>query len=197
MELPEMQPLLRISSILQWLVIVLIFLAGTLQIAKIYVDKRIDSVRSVVAGAKKEAYERSIADLGSEVKRQPERKQAIPERPKMRRIPAHMLSQVKAELSEFGGASLRLACDRNDNEALAFAQQLKGVFEEAGWAVVGINQTRQADPVKDVVIVLNHEAQKQKANTIFSLLIALDVKSSARLNRNQQEDLAIIVGKRG
>jgi hypothetical protein len=61
---------------------------------------------------------------------------------------------------------------------------------------VGINQTQHAKPVKEVVIILNHEEQKQKANYIFSLLMALDVKSSARLNKNQQEDLGIIVGQR-
>ena len=197
MELPEVQPLLRLSSILQWLVVLLVFSAGTLQIAKIYIDKRIDSVRSESTGAKAEEHERAIADPATEVKPQPERRQVAVEQPKERRIPAHMISQVKEELSRFDGTSVRLACDRNDKEALSFAEQLKSVFEESGWAVVGVNQAQQANPVKEVVIVLNHEEQKPKANYIFSLLMALEVKSSARLNRNQQEDLAIIVGQRG
>jgi hypothetical protein len=117
-----------------------------------------------------------------------EKKQVPVEQPKERRIPAHMLSQVKAELSKFDRASVRLACDRNDKEALSFAEQLKSLFEEAGWSVAGINQSQHARPVKEVVIILNHAEQKQKANYIFSLLMALDVKSSARLNKNQQED---------
>ena len=71
-----------------------------------------------------------------------------------------------------------------------------GLFEEAGWSVAGINQTQHSKPIKEVVIILNHEAQKQKANYIFSLLMALDVKSSARLNKNQPEDLGIIVGQK-
>jgi hypothetical protein len=196
MELPEVQPLLRISNVLQWLVIVLVFSAGTLQLAKVYIDKKIDSARNEITVAKAEDYERTIAELTTKVKEQFERKQVPVEQPKERRIPVHMLSQVKAELSKFDGASVRLACDRNDQEALSFAEQLKRVFEEAGWAVVGINQTQHAKPVKEVVIILNHEEQKQKANYIFSLLMALDVKSSARLNKNQQEDLGIIVGQR-
>ena len=35
------------------------------------------------------------------------------------------------------------------------------------------------------------------AGILFSLLMALDIKSTARLNKNQQEDLGIIVGQRG
>ena len=196
MELPEVQPLLRISAILQWVVIGMVFFAGTLQIAKVFIDKRIDSARNEITIAKMEGYKKTIASLAAKAEQQFERKQVAVERPKKRQIPAHMLPQVKAELSRFDGASVRLACDRNDMEALSFAEQLKNVFEEAGWAVVGINQTQHAKPVKEVVIILNHEEQKQKANYIFSLLMALDVKSSARLNRSQQEDLGIIVGQR-
>jgi len=82
MELPEVQPLLRISSILQWLVIVLVFFAGTLQLAKIYIDKKIDSARNEITAAKAEAYERTIAELTTKAKQQFERKQAPLEQPK-------------------------------------------------------------------------------------------------------------------
>jgi hypothetical protein len=196
MEIPEVQPLLRLSSILQWVVIILVFLAGTLQIAKIFIDKKIDAVRDEIILAKIEQYEKTILDLDTKVKQQFERKQVTLEEKKDRRIPVHMLSQVKAELSKFEGSTVRFACDRNDKEALAFAEQLKSLFEEAGWSVAGINQTQYSKPIKEVVIILNHEAQKQKANYIFSLLMALDVKSSARLNKNQPEDLGIIVGQK-
>jgi hypothetical protein len=196
MEFPEVQPLLRLGSILQWIVIILVFLAGTLQLAKLFIDKRIESVRHELASAQVEEYEKTITDLKTKVKQQFERRQVSVEQQKDRRIPDHMIPQMKAELSKFEGASVRLACDRNDKEALGFAEQLKKVFEEAGWSVVGVNQTQHTKPVKEVVIILNHEAQKQKANYIFSLLMALDIKSTARLNKNQQEDLGIIVGQR-
>jgi hypothetical protein len=196
MEFPEVQPLLRISTILQWLVIVLIFFAGTLQIAKVLIDKRIDSARNQETLAKVEAYERTIADLRTKAQPMPEKKQVPVEPSKERRIPAHMLSQVKAELSSFDRVSVRLACDKNDKEALFFAEHLKSLFEDAGWAVAGINQIQHTKPLKEVVILLNHEEQKEKANYLFSLLMALGVKSSARLNRNQQEDWGIIIGQR-
>jgi len=196
MELPEVEPLLRISSILQWLVVVLIFFAATLQIAKIFIDQRIDSARKQGIEARVQAYERTIADLRIKEKAQPARKAAPAAPLKGRRIPAHMIPQITEELSRFEGASVRLACDRNDEEALLFAEQLKGLFKEAGWAVTGVNQTQHGESLKEVVILVNHEEQKQKANYVFSLLMALDVQSSARLNRSQQEDLGIIVGRR-
>ena len=196
MELPEVEPLLRISSILQWLVIVLIFFAGTLQVAKIFIDQRVDSARKQRTEARVQAYERTIADLRMKEKSQPESMAAPVALAKGRRVPATMISQVKEELSKFEGASVRLACDRNDEEALFFAEQLKGLFKEAGWVVSGVNQIQHDETLKHVVILVNHEEQKQKANYVFSLLMALDVQSSARLNRNQQEDLGIIVGRR-
>jgi len=196
MELPEVQPLLRISSILQWLVVVLIFFAGTLQIAKIFIDQRIDSTRKQRIEARVQGYETTIAELRMKEKPQPERKAVTASPTKGRHVPAHMIAQVKEELSRFEGASVRLACDRNDKEALFFAEQLKALFKEAGWGVSGVNQTQHGDSLKEVVIVVNHEGQKQKANYVFSLLMALDVQSSARLNRNQQEDLGIVVGRR-
>ena len=196
MEIPEVQPLLRLSSMLQWVVVILVFLAGSLEVAKIFIDKKIESARDEVVLASVEQYEKTILDLKTKAKQQFERRQVVLEEKKDRRIPDHMLPQVEAELSKFKGSSVRLACDRNDKEALAFAEQLKGLFEEAGWTTAGINQTQYSKPIKEVVIILNHEAQKEKANYLFSLLMALDIKSSARLNKNQPEDLGIIVGQK-
>jgi len=196
MEIPEVQPLLRISSILQWAAIILVFSAGGFQLAKVFVDKKIDSVRNEVALEKTERYERTILDLQAKVKEQFERRQVTLEEKKDRRIPDHMISQVTEELSKYRGSAVRIACNKNDSEALSFAEQLKSLFEEAGWSALGVNQTQFSKPVREVVIILNHEAQKPKANYVFSLLMALDVKSSARLNKNQPEDLGIIVGQK-
>ena len=60
----------------------------------------------------------------------------------------------------------------------------------------GIGQAQHAKPVKEVVLILNHEEQKPKVNALFSVLTSLNIKSSARLNKNLEEDLGIIVGQR-
>jgi hypothetical protein len=196
MEMPEVQPLLRASSILQWVVIILVFLAGTLQIAKVFLDKKIGAVRDEITLGKMEEYEKEILDLKTKVKEQFEKRRVALAEEKGRRIPDAMIMQVRTELSNFQGSSVRLACDKRDEEAHAFAGQLKTLFEEAGWKAVGISQTQYSKPIKEVLIVLNNEAQKAKANYIFSLLTALQVKSSARMNRKQTEDIGIIIGQR-
>ncbi len=196
MNFEEVQPFLRLGSVLQWLVIALVFLAGFLQIAKFLLDKKVDTMREEMARAKVAEYEKKISDLQAKASDRVEKRQIVIEREKDRKIPEEVFLQLKGDLLKHSGSAVRLACDKGDKEALAFAEQLKNLFEESGWIVKGISQAVHAKPVKEVVLILNHDDQKPKANILFSALMSLGVKSSARLNKNQQEDLGIIVGQR-
>ena len=196
MNFEEVQPLLRLGSWLQWLVIALVFLAGFLQIAKFLLDKKVDTMREEIARTKVAEYEQKISGLQAKAAERIEKRQVVIEREKDRKIPETMIPQLKGDLLKYSGSTVRLACDKGDKEALAFAEQLKALFEECGWTVKGVGQALHSKPVKEVVLILNHEEQKQKANVIFSALMSLNIKSSARLNKNQEEDLGIIVGQR-
>lgn len=196
MNFEEVQPLLRLGSYLQWLVIALVFLAGFLQIAKFLLDKKVDTMREEIARTKVAEYEKKITDLKAKATDLIEKRKVLIEQEKDRKIPEAMIPQLKEDLLTFSGSTVRLACDKGDKEALAFAEQLKNLFEESGWTVKGIGQAMHSKPVKEIVLILNHEDQKPKANVIFSALMSLNIKSSARLNKNQEEDLGIIVGQR-
>ena len=196
MNFEEVQPLLRLGSFLQWLVIALVFLAGFLQIAKFLLDKKVDTMREEIARTKVAEYEKKISDLQIKAAERIEKRQVVIERDKDRKIPEEMFLQLKGDLLRFSGSTVRLACDKTDKEAFAFAEQLKALFEESGWTVKGIGQAQHAKPVKEVVLILNHEEQKPKVNALFSVLTSLNIKSSARLNKNLEEDLGIIVGQR-
>jgi hypothetical protein len=196
MNFEEVQPLMRLGSFLQWLVIALVFFAGFLQIAKFLLDKKVDTMREEIARTKVAEYEKKISDLQIKAAERIEKRQVVIERGKDRKIPEEMFLQLKGDLLSFSGSTVRLACDKTDKEALAFAQQLKGLFEESGWTVKGIGQAQHAKPVKEVVLILNHEEQKPKVNALFSVLTSLNFKSSARLNKNLEEDVGIIVGQR-
>jgi len=196
MNFEEVQPLLRLGSFLQWLVIALVFLAGFMQIAKFLLDKKVDTMRGEIARTKVAEYEKKISDLQVKAAERIEKRQVVIEREKDRKIPEEMFLQLKGDLLSFSGSTVRLACDKTDKEALAFTQQLKELFEESGWTVKGIGQAQHAKPVKEVVLILNHEEQKPKVNALFSVLTSLNIKSSARLNKNLEEDLGIIVGQR-
>ncbi len=196
MNFEEVQPFLRLGSILQWLVIALVFLAGFLQIAKFLLDKKVETMREEIARTNVAEYEKKISDLQAKAAERAAKRQVVIEREKDRKIPEEMALQLKGDLLRHSGSAVRLACDKGDKEALVFAEQLKNLFEESGWTVKGIGQAQHAKPVKEVVLILNHEDQKPKANILFSALMSLNIKSSARLNKNQEEDLGIIVGQR-
>jgi hypothetical protein len=192
----EFQSLLRLGSLLQWSVVVLIVLAGTLQVYKFFVDKKIQDIRQEAVRRKTVQYEDTIAGLKERIEEQIDRVEVVLEREKGRTIPKHLVSQVHDELSKYEGTSIRLNCLQGDHEALAFSKELKEIFENAGWRVNGVNQVPYNTPIKNIVIVLNNASQKGKANYIFSLFRALNYRSTARLNQNQTEDLGIMVGTR-
>jgi hypothetical protein len=196
MNFEEVQPLLRLGSILQWLVIALVFLAGFLQIAKFLLDKKVETMREEIVRTKVAEYDKTISDLQAKAADRVEKRQVVLDREKNRKIPESMISQIKEDLAKHSGSMVRLACDKNDKEALAFAEQLKSLFEESGWTVKGIGQALHSKPLKEVVLILNHEDQKPKADLLYSVLTSLQIKSIARVNKNLEEDLGIVVGQR-
>jgi anion-transporting ArsA/GET3 family ATPase len=192
----EFQSLVRLGSVLQWSVVILILLAGSLQVYKFFVDKRVQDIRQEAVRRKTVQYEKTISELKDRIEQQIEQVEVVLEREKGRTIPRHLISQVRNELSKYEGTSIRLNCLQGDQEALAFSKELKEIFEKAGWRVNGVNQVPYNTPIKNIVIVLNSASQKGKANYIFSLFRALNYRSTARLNKNQTEDLGIMVGTR-
>jgi hypothetical protein len=181
---------------LQWLVIALVFLAGFLQIAKFLLDKKVETMREEITRTKVAEYEKTIGDLQAKAAERIEKQQVVLEREKGRKIPENLLSQLKEDLAQHTGSTVRFSCDKNNKEALAFAEQLKGLFEGSGWTVKGISQALHSKPVREVVMIVNHEDQRQKVNLLYSVLKSLQIQCSARLNKNQEEDLGIIVGQR-
>ena len=192
----EFQSLVRLGSILQWSVVILVLLAGSLQVYKFFVDKRVQDIRQEAVRRKTVQYEKTISELKDRIEQQIEQVEVVLEREKGRTLPRHLVSQVRNELSKYEGTSIRLNCLQGDQEALAFSKELKEIFEKAGWRVNGVNQVPYNTPIKNIVIVLNNASQKGKANYIFSLFRALNYRSTARLNKNQTEDLGIMVGTR-
>jgi hypothetical protein len=192
----EVQTLFRLASILQWLVIILIFLAGALQISKIMIDRKIEIVRQEETASKIAEYEETIGKLRAESRKKLDQMEASLEQSGERKLPKRIVPQMKEELSKYAGSSVRLACDPADREAFAFAEELKIVFEDSGWKVKGVDQASFGKTVKDVVIILKDEKQKAKATYVFSVFLALNVKSGARVNKNQSEDLGILVGRK-
>jgi len=197
MNLQELHSLVRLGSIFQWLAIVLVFLAGALQVSKFVLDRKVQNLRQGIESKRTMHYEQTISKLKQRLAQQIERVQVVLEQEKRRTIPGHLIPRIKEDLAKYSGTSIRLNCVRGDREALGLSKELKDLFQQAGWRVNGINQVPYPGPIQDIVIILNNTSQRQKANYIFSLFRTLRFKTTARLDKNQKEDLCLLIGKRG
>lgn len=192
MNLYDLQTLLNLGSIVQWVAIILIFLGVLLQVSKFVIDKQIGDLRDQMDRSRKAKYEKTITTLKSKISQQNELLQG--RRDKI--IPKSLIPKMTAELSKYKEASVRITCVKDDKEAFSFAEQLKSIFLNAGWRVNGVHKASFSRSPKRIVIVLNNKEQKSKANYIFSILKSLGIQGIGKLNKNLKEDLGIIIGSK-
>jgi len=190
----DLHTLIKLGSVVQWSAIILIFLGVSLQISKFVIDKRIGDIRDQMARDRTAKYEKSIITLKSKIIQQNKLLQGRKDKIKHLLIPQTLISKMTTHLSKYKGASIRITCNRDDQGALSFSEQLKSVFQNAGWTVNGVYKASFSKPLKRVVLVLNKKEQKPKANYMFSVLKALEMNGMGKLDKNQEEDLGIIIG---
>lgn len=188
----DLQTLVKLGTIVQWMAIILIFLGVSLQISKYVIDKRIEDIRDQMARNRIAKYEKAIITLKSKISQQDELLQG--KRNKI--IPKSLIPKMTTELSKYKEASVRITCVKDDKGALFFSEQLKSIFQSAGWRVKGVYKASFSIPPKRIVIVLNNKEQKSKANYVFSILKSLGLKGIGKLNKDQKEDLGIIIGSK-
>jgi len=190
----DLQTLLKLGSVVQWVAIIFLFLGIALQISKFVIDKQIGDIRDQIIRDRTAKYESTITTLKSKVIQQNKLIKQRKEKVKPFLIPETLVSKMTSHLSQYEGASVRITCVREDDGALSFSEQLKSVFQNAGWTVNGVYKTSSTKPLKRVVLVLNKTEQKPKANYIFSVLKALEMNGMGKLDQSQEEDLGIIIG---
>jgi len=184
----DLQTLVSLGSIVQWVAVILIFLGVLLQVYKFVIDKRI--------GDRTAKYEKAITTLKTRIIQQNKLLQERRDKIKHLLIPEPLISKMTTHLSKYKGASVRITCLREDYGALSFSEQLKSVFQNAGWKVNGVHKASFIKPLKRIVLVLNKKEQKPKANYMFSVLKALELNGIGKLDKDQKEDLGIIIGSK-
>lgn len=190
MNLYDLQTLLRLGSVVQWMAVIFLFLAVSLQISKFGIDKRIGNIRDQIVRDRTAKYETAITTLKAKVIQQ----NKLLQRKKHLLIPQTLISMMTTHLSKYKGSSVQITCIKNDQRALSFSEQLKSVFQNAGWTVNGVHKASFSNPLKGIVLVLNKKEQKPKANYMFSVLKALKLNGIGKLDKDQKEDLGIIIG---
>ncbi len=190
----DLQTLVKLGSVVQWMAVILIFLGVSLQISKFVIDKRIGDIRDQMVMNRTAKYEETLTTLKSKIIQQNRLLQKRKDKIKPLLIPQTLISKMTTHLSKYKEASVRITCVREDQGALSFSEQLKSVFQNAGWTVNGVYKASFSKPLKRVVLVLNKKEQKPKANYMFSVLKSLELKGVGKLNKDQEEDLGIIIG---
>ncbi len=219
MSFSDLQSLTKIVNIVQILAIIFIVLGGLLQASRFFLDKKVDEFRMENQKKKIQESEKFIMELQMQLrekegqinqvqefpKEQPVEEELIGEEPTpsyeldkppgaVRVIPQDQLDNLIAKLSERKGEVIEITCVLGDQESLAFATQLKSVFELANWTVEGINQAAYAKPNEGLFLVLNDESIYPKAEFLFELFNSIGFQSVGKIDEDQERDLSIVVG---
>lgn len=84
-----------------------------------------------------------------------------------------------------------------DSEAFKFAEEIKEVFESAGWNVDGISQAAYNKPMIGVVINVKSEKYPIRVNQIFNAFKVLNIIATGNINQNLQDDnVEVIIGSK-
>jgi hypothetical protein len=59
---------------------------------------------------------------------------------------------IHGMLSGLAGTHIKIAAAMSDQEALALAEQMKSIFEKAGWVVEGVNQLELTRPLQGIIL---------------------------------------------
>jgi hypothetical protein len=183
--LGNLQSLIKVSNILQWLAISLIFLGAGFQIMKFFIDKRISTIKA-----------QQVASLRETIDEQDKKLENVKDELKDRVIPEHKISLITKELSKHKGEKIAITSVMGDQESLSFASQLKTIFLKAGWQVNGVTQAVYTNPVKGIIIVINNKSNENKARFLFSIFKSVGFHSSGQIKEKQGEDLHLIVGSK-
>jgi len=171
------------SFLKRWLPISLIVVGVIFQVAEKLINKKIDAIR-----------EKERISLQTTLNKQDEKLKQIEREVKNRLIPDDKTLLLVKELSVYKGERIEITSVWGDQEAFSFADQLKTIFEKAGWEVYGVNQATYAAPMKGLIIKINNKTNKDRAQELFLIFRSIGFHSTGITGEEQEKDLGIIVG---
>lgn len=98
-------------------------------------------------------------------------------------------------LKNYKNSKIILTTILGNSEAFLFSEQIKEVFETAGWKVDGINQAAYNNPLVGVFIGVKSQRYPSRVDNIFSAFKILNIIAKGNLNTNlQNDDIELIIG---
>ena len=214
--------LTKLSSIVQIVAIVLVFLGGGLQAYKFFLDRKIDGIKKSLEQTDKLNSEKTVSELQStiskqvlkiddqakevesqrekihqqaeDVRKQQEKISEVESKTRPRLLTVEQCAIIRGELKKHKGESIQITSVMGDQEAINFASQLKTLFLESGWTVDGLIHAIFTNPIKGIIITLKDKASEPKAVYISNLLSSVGYKPTGEINPKTKFDIGIVVG---
>jgi len=216
----------KLSSVVQVLAIVLIFLGGVLQASRFFLDYKIDKIKNDQASG----LQTTISEQAQKIKRQSteleqtksltgdlnkkssrleselaESKSELTDLQK-KTAPRNLRPEQKRKLAQLlpTTTTYKIAgvCRLMDNESCNYVEELIAVFRDLRWRTGNTNKTLLDDIKSDVVVTITEDAQIPVADQILKALNAVGIKANNEAIRKEaitgiQEDaIYLIVGAR-
>lgn len=117
--------------------------------------------------------------------------------PTQRVISQSAARQLAASLRSTKDYKLNITCIMGDNEGFALAEQIKGIFLEAGWNVAGVNQGLFSSPVRGLAMEFAEQPPSTLQRALLPLFEDLGYPKTANLNpKGTKHTVRIVVGSK-
>lgn len=180
--LSNVQFLIKLSSFIHWSAIIFIFLGGGLQIVRLFFDQRINTIR-----------DRESFSLQRTINQQNQKLKKIEHEESSRTIDRDKVLFLASDLKKLRGEKILITSVLEDEESFSLADQLKKVFEKAGWQVNGVYISMSSNQKKGLMLVMNSRSHEDKARYLMSIFRSIGLQFNSTINKGQNEDLGIIV----
>lgn len=114
-----------------------------------------------------------------------------------RTLDPRLKQSLVTNLKSLAPLDVDITCVLGDTEGFSLASELKGVFEQAGWKVNGVNQAVFTAPVKHLVLTFGKAPSPEIQRTLATLFDSLGYKRQAGLDEKLGDNsLKIVVGSK-
>ena len=101
------------------------------------------------------------------------------------------------DLSQYSDWKVKVTAVLGDGEAQVFAEQIKTIFDRAGWSVDGVDLAMFSKPVRKVLLEVSEEPPNPMQQALMPLFDNFENPREAFLNNKlPNKTIAVIVGNK-
>lgn len=191
---PDKVDMIRFVS--QWLAVISTIIALIFGMRYSTLKSNADDAKAKADSDNRILFERKIETANAELSDARSKITDLENKNKPRIISPDRMTVIQTELSKHRNESIVITCVNGDQEALAFASQLKTIFQSSGWTVRGLALMFSDVPQKGIIITIKDKSLEPKANFIFQLLKLAGFHSDGAINNKMGNDISLFIGSK-